>query len=242
MFARGDDGACGDTVLSMSGVVIWDFEGTLAWRPGMWSGCVLDVLNEHEPDHTGSRDRLRADLKDGFPWHRAADPHPELCDPDAWWTSLSPLLARAFSGAGVDAGRHAALAQAVRARYVDGTVDWRVFDDTRPALAATVAAGWRNVILSNHVPELPALVSALGLDDLIEQVFTSALIGFDKPHPDAFRHALRQSGCPARRWMVGDNPNADIGGAQAVGIPAILVRTEGGAPDALAAARTITAT
>jgi putative hydrolase of the HAD superfamily len=132
------------------------------------------------------------------------------------------------------------LARAVRARFVDGAVGWQVFNDTRTALQTTRAAGWRNVILSNHVPELPALVTMLGLGDLVTQVFSSASIGYDKPHPEAFRHALRESGSPKRRWMVGDNPDADVGGAQALGIPAVLVRTEGGEPDALAAARMIT--
>jgi putative hydrolase of the HAD superfamily len=33
-------------------------------------------------------------------------------------------------------------------------------------------------------------------------------------------------GQPARMWMVGDNPVADIRGAEAVGIPAFLVHTE----------------
>jgi putative hydrolase of the HAD superfamily len=116
-----------------------------------------------------------------------------------------------------------------------------VFEDTRPALQATADAGWRNVILSNHVPELPELVRTLGLEDLVESVFTSAVIGYDKPHPEAFRHALRASGDPARCWMVGDNPVADVGGAEALGIPAVLIRTEGGAPDALAAAQLVTA-
>ena len=165
----------------------------------------------------------------------------DLCEPDAWWTALDPLLGRAFSVGGVEAGRHDDLARAFRARFVDATVGWTLFTDTRPALQATADAGWRNVILSNHVPELPALVGALGLDDLVETVFTSAAIGYDKPHPEAFRHALRASGDPERRWMVGDNPVADVAGAQALGIPAVLIRTEGGEPDALAAARRVVA-
>ena len=97
------------------------------------------------------------------------------------------------------------------------------------------------MILSNHVPELPALVAALGLDDLVESIFTSAVIGYDKPHPEAFRHALRASGDPASRWMVGDNPVADVAGAEALGIPAVLIRTAGGEPDALAAAQLVIA-
>jgi putative hydrolase of the HAD superfamily len=239
MFAPGDDGRSA-ILIGVNGVVMWDFDGTLARRPGLWSACLLEVLDEHASGHRGTRDQLRADLRDGFPWHRAAEPHPELSDPEAWWASLDPLLSRALAGAGVDEAHHPELARAMRARFIDGTRTWSVFEDTRPALEATAAAGWRNVILSNHVPELPRLVATLGLDDLVEHVFSSATIGFDKPHPEAFRHALRESGSPERAWMVGDNPVADVEGAQALGIPAVLIRTEGGDPDALAAAARIT--
>ncbi|HVS84245.1 MAG TPA: HAD hydrolase-like protein, partial [Gaiellaceae bacterium] len=41
---------------------------------------------------------------------------------------------------------------------------------------------------------------------------------------EAFRLALRACGDPAEVWMVGDNPIADIEGAEAVGIRAIRVR------------------
>ena len=72
-------------------------------------------------------------------------------------------------------------------------------------------------------------------------MFSSALIGYDKPHPEAFRHALRACGNPARRWMVGANPVADVAGAEALGVPAVLIRSDGGEPDALAAAQLVTA-
>ena len=224
-----------------AGVVMWDFDGTLATRPGLWSTCVLEVLDEHAPGHGATRDELRVALRDGFPWHRADEPHLELCEPDAWWAALDPLLGRAFGVAGMDPNTHPELVRAFRARFVDGSVGWQVFEDTVPALEATRQAGWRNVILSNHVPELPALVRALGIDGLVDSVFTSAAIGYDKPHPEAFRHALRESGDPERRWMVGDNPVADVQGAQALGVPAVLIRTEGGEPDAFAAAQLVIA-
>jgi putative hydrolase of the HAD superfamily len=239
MFASGDDGRSA-ILIGVNSVVMWDFDGTLAMRAGLWSACLLEVLDEHAPGHNGTREQLRADLKSGFPWHRATEAHPELSDPEAWWASLDPLLSRALAGAGIDEARHPELARAMRARFIDGTRIWTVFEDSRPALETTAAAGWRNVILSNHVPELPRLVATLGLDDLVEHVFSSATIGFDKPHPEAFRHALRESGSPERAWMVGDNPVADVEGAQALGIPALLIRTEGGEPDALAAAARIT--
>ena len=47
------------------------------------------------------------------------------------------------------------------------------------------------------------------------------------PHPEAFRHALRECGDPTAVWMVGDNPNADVAGAEAIGLRAVQGRTAG---------------
>ncbi|MDE3134277.1 MAG: hypothetical protein KGL15_09445 [Acidobacteriota bacterium] len=80
----------------------------------------------------------------------------ELCEPGACWREVGLLIHRAMVGAGVAAERAHELVPAFRARYVDPTRGWRLFDDTLPALRAIRAAGWRNVLLSNHVPELPA--------------------------------------------------------------------------------------
>ena len=226
-------------------VVMWDFDGTLAWREGLWSGCLLEVLDEHEPGHTATLETIRARLRGGFPWHRHEVAHPELSEADAWWRALTPLIAGALAGCGVAEARVGELSRAMRERFVDGTRVWRLFADTPAALRATAAAGWRNVILSNHVPELPDLIGQLGLGDLVEEVFSSAATGYEKPHPEAFRGALRACGEPRERWMVGDNPRADVAGAESLGIPAVLIRTDGPAsrraPDAAAAARLIRA-
>lgn len=226
-------------------LAIWDFDGTLAWREGLWSGCVLEVLDEHEPGHGATREALRARLSGGFPWHRHEQPHPELAHADAWWQALTPLIAGAIAGCGVAEHRARELCAAVRERFVDAARVWRLFDDTPAALRATAAAGWRNAILSNHVPELAELVAALGIGEHVEEVFSSAVTGYEKPHPEAFRLVLRRFGEPRERWMVGDNPQADVAGAEALGIPAVLIRTAAPAPryapDAAAAAGLIVA-
>ena len=76
----------------------------------------------------------------------------------------------------------------------------------------------------------------------------SAATGYEKPHPEAFgtlafrpgmwlgRARIAHSGRPSRVWMVGDSRAADVAGTEAVGIPAILVRNDGGAADLYAAA------
>ena len=227
-----------------SRVVFWDFDGTLAWRPGGWAGCLLEVLDEHAVEHNGTLEQINFSIRGGFPWDRHNDSHADLSSGDAWWNALSPLLVRAIEDTGVEQRRAEELAPVVRHRFTDGSRVWQAFEDSLPALAATADAGWRNVILSNHVPELPTLVIQLGLNDVVEIVFTSASSGYEKPHPEAFRRALEICGQPNQRWMVGDNPIADIEGAEAVGIPAVLVRREGKArytaSDATAAAFLIT--
>jgi putative hydrolase of the HAD superfamily len=102
---------------------------------------------------------------------------------------------------------------------------WLLFPDTVPALDQLSGLGWRHVLLSNHVPELGEILAGLGLDCRFEAVLNSAFTGFEKPHPRAFALALASAGQPRVAWMIGDNPVADVGGAIAAGLRAILVRT-----------------
>jgi putative hydrolase of the HAD superfamily len=131
--------------------------------------------------------------------------------------------------------RAAQLAELARRRYVDASSGWRVFVDTVPVLEALRAAGWRHVILSNHVPELREIVRGAGLGSYFEAIVTSAATGFEKPHPRAFAAVLRYRRGGERVWMVGDNPEADVAGARRAGLRAVLVRSNGRRLDAAVA-------
>ncbi len=216
--------------------VLWDFDGTLVAREGNWRAALLTALDQVTDDHDVTLELLRDGLRDGFPWHRHDVAHPQLHTPELWWKDLDATLRRAYLVAGIDERTAGRAAAAVRDVYVDVQY-WSVFDDTRPALRRLRDGGYRNVIVSNHIPELSDLVRDLGLSDLIDAVLTSAVTGYEKPHPGMFRVALELTDDPERVWMIGDNPIADIAGATAVGIPAILVRhSEPSAVPGLAAA------
>jgi FMN phosphatase YigB (HAD superfamily) len=206
-------------------LLIWDFDGTLAHRRGEtgWSILLAEALDAEEPGHGHPADVFRPHLRDGFPWHRPEVAHPELCEPEAWWASVRPVLARAYEAAGYAPARALELAEAARRLYVDPDVGWELFDDTLPALERLSRAGWTHAILSNHVPELRQIVAGLGLDDAFELVSCSAETGYEKPHAQAFASVLDRLR-PAEAWMVGDNVVADVLGAEAVGLPAVLVR------------------
>jgi putative hydrolase of the HAD superfamily len=208
-------------------VIVWDFDGTLARRHGgtSFAACMVETLDAHEPGHAVTVDRVRPFLRSGFPWHSPAIAHCELETPDMWWGRVEPLLARAYEGVGYPADRAGELGALARRNYVD-TRYWELFEDTIPVLAALSERGWRHLVLSNHVPELDAIVAQLGLAPLLDAVVNSALTGYEKPHPEAFAIARRAAGEPSEIWMVGDNPKADVEGARAAGIPAILARSE----------------
>ena len=207
-------------------VILWDFDGTLAERPGMWGGCMLEVLDEHEPNHGIAPGSFRPFFGEGFPWQTPHLAHPELCATEKWWERVEPLFTRGYIGVGFSKERATALARLARERYVE-VHHWRRFPDALPVLSNLLERGWRHVVLSNHVPELGAIISHLGLDGLLDAIVNSAQTGYEKPHPEAFVLARRAAGDPATIWMIGDNPTADVAGAEAAGIPAILVRQNG---------------
>lgn len=212
----------------MAGALLWDFDGTLARREGVWSGALLQALDELEPGHGLGRDDIHPRIVSGFPWHHPEQPHPHLCRADRWWAHLGAHLERVFQDLGFSRERAAVLARATRAAYTDVT-SFRLYDDTIPVVEKLRGEGWRHLILSNHVPELTDIVRGLGLLPLFDAVLSSALTGYEKPHPEAFRLGLEAARHPDEVWMIGDNPVADVWGAEAVGIPAILVRQEGDA-------------
>ncbi len=210
--------------------LLWDFDGTLAHRPGQWTDTVMSVLNAADLAQGVDRDTVRPFMNAGFPWHEPEVVRAASQPADTWWQQLEPVFVRAIQQVGrVGHDRASELARQVRGMYLDATA-WVVYDDVVATLTRLSGLGWRHVVLSNHVPELPELVSALGLDGHFEAIYTSATTGVEKPHPEAFRRVVATLPIGCTVWMVGDNLDADVRGAEAAGLPAILVRRVSEAP------------
>lgn len=204
--------------------ILWDFDGTLARCPGQWSGALLETVTRFEPSFPCGLSQLRPHMQAGFPWHNPERGHEHLVTSEDWWAEVLPIMERAFMGVGIPQPRAAELAREAKSIYLS-TSRWTVFDDVVPTLSTFREAGWNHAILSNHVPELDSLVSSLGLRPHFDGVFSSAALGYEKPNALAFRRALEALGNPQHVWMVGDSYDADVIGAERLGIPAVLVRS-----------------
>lgn len=204
------------------GYLIWDFDGTLAFRPGGWTGALLQVLQESKPDLPVKPEQIRAYLQSGFPWHAPENPHPGI-SPDEWWEDLTPVFIRAFRVCSVTNDDAHVLAHQVRTVYTDPQ-SWQRFPDTLPALEILATRGWKHILLSNHTPELANILDHLKLTSYFAVVFNSGITGYEKPNLKAFRAVLDWMGPDAAAWMIGDSYPTDIAGAQQVHLPGILVR------------------
>jgi putative hydrolase of the HAD superfamily len=149
------------------------------------------------------------------------------CSADHWWNELLlPVLTGAVQrAAGLDAHESRRLVDSVRAAYTDART-WSLFEDALPALTRLRDRGWSHLILSNHVPELPGLVESLGLGPVITAIYSSGCTGVEKPHRKAFEAVFARYPGAKSGWMIGDSWRADVRGALAVGMRAILVRSE----------------
>lgn len=204
--------------------LLWDFGGTLADLTDSWSGLGIAALNDQLPGHTITRDQIRPFLSSGFPWHSPEVEHGHISSADAWWQEwIEPLFERIFETLGVQPKIATVCAKQIRFSFLDPR-NWQVFEDTVPTLETLTRLGWSHAIISKFSPGLEELLEQLGLLAHFTHVFNSAEIGFEKPNPRIFQHVLETLDHPETVWMIGDNPRHDVLGAEALGIPGILIR------------------
>ncbi|WP_405106391.1 HAD family hydrolase [Micromonospora sp. NBC_01405] len=91
------------------------------------------------------------------------------------------------------------------------------------ALRIADGAGWMPVVVSNGaVRQQGAMIRRTGLDRFVADWVISEEVGVSKPNPRIFALAARRVRMPLHgAWVVGDGPEADIGGAAAVGLPSV---------------------
>jgi putative hydrolase of the HAD superfamily len=119
-------------------------------------------------------------------------------------------------------------AVAALAEHRRATRRFVVYADVREALPRLRALGLRTVICSNWSWDLDGAIRRCGLDRDIDAAVCSAQVGYRKPHPEMLRLAARAIGVPASEALaVGDTYDADVVGARAAGMDAVLLVRDG---------------
>lgn len=118
------------------------------------------------------------------------------------------------------------LRAALDTKYAITQSNWHLEQDAHTALRALKLNGYTLALISNAADDsdVQALLDVHQLRHFFSFVRTSAASGFRKPHAHMFQEALHNLGFfPDQCAMVGDTLDADIKGANALGIYSIWI-------------------
>ena len=116
------------------------------------------------------------------------------------------------------------------------SLEFSPYPDAVPALQELRARGLSLVVVSNWDCSLAEWLEGAGLGELLDGAVSSAAVGAAKPAAVVFVEALRVAGVRAERALhVGDSLEADVEGARAAGLRALLLVRDGTPPPGVSA-------
>lgn len=208
----------------MRTVLFWDFDGTLAEAPHIWSNTLYRLLLDTVPDCDVTLADIRRYTACIFPWDSPDKDHVAAKDA-GWWRCMERRFFMMYQelGIGEEAARMAS--RGVRPCLTDPG-NYRLYPDALDTLSRCRIMGYASYIHSNNFPDLEELAHALGISAYVDGFAVSACIGYEKPRPEIFEYAKKLAGEAERYVMIGDNPAADIDGGRTAGMRTILVHKD----------------
>jgi putative hydrolase of the HAD superfamily len=107
---------------------------------------------------------------------------------------------------------------------------WKCYREVSEVLLTLQQVGYRLALASNFDDRLTAI--RRGLPELapIDACVVSSLVGFRKPSRRFYDALIRATDASAEQiLMIGDDPDNDVRGAHAAGLPALLIDRDGAA-------------
>lgn len=142
-------------------------------------------------------------------------------------TARREMVALAFSHLGVDAGEAGSEMADAYGDIQEASIE--AYPGAMNTLQRIREMGKGMALITNGVSRLQrAKINRFGLEPFFDCIIVEGEFGAGKPDPRVYRHALEQlSVQPSEAMMVGDNLQADIAGAQSLGIPTVWVDWKG---------------
>ena len=125
------------------------------------------------------------------------------------------------------------LRAALQALYAVTQENWHVEPDAHPTLGLLREKGYPLGLVSNAADDrnVQDLIDKAGIREYFDFILSSAACGVRKPDPQIFRAALEHFGAqPGRAMMVGDTLEADILGANNLGMYSVWLSRRAPAP------------
>lgn len=202
--------------------VLFDMGGTLEniWNTPetetLATARVLEFLQAHELDPGVTPEAFRAAFWDGFQaYKRWANKEWLEKKPEEIWPDY---FLRDFR---LDREKLKALSEEVANMWERTYFCRELRAGASELLAGLKQRGYRMGVISNNgsLYNVFNMLEQYGIRDYMEDVTTSSVTGYRKPHPEIFRISMRQMRVtPEECLYIGDTLTRDVAGAQAFGI------------------------
>lgn len=173
---------------------------------------------EPAPDHLRDLERRTKNQFDSMMTTSGSTDH------SFWWMFYSQLLAEIGLQ---DDG--------IRDQLVSGIRDSANWDVIRPGTAdrlREIGRRYRIAVISNADGKIEDVLRRCGIAGCFLTITDSGRVGYEKPHPEIFRQALRSLNAkPEESLYVGDVYSVDYLGATGAGMQAILMDVPGAYKD-----------
>ena len=160
---------------------LMDFDGTLADAPRLWSRATRSLLNRSgylDYDF----DIIRLEMQFGFPWDTPETPHIDLINGISFWEFLNNKVSTAMVASGVSELIAHQLADGLREEVLLSH-GYQLVPNAKGVLKELSSYGFSHVIATSHIPELSEIINPLGISSYFDMVYTSGIIGYEKPNP-----------------------------------------------------------
>lgn len=206
----------------MRRALFWDFDGTLVF-PTNSADDMIAALTDH--GYALPPEEVTRHVRAGFSWNWPEESYVDGTG-EKWWARLLTHLDVLYAKYDVAMVHRRSINDLFRHRALQPD-SYTLYEDAVAALEHCSHAGYTNYILSNNFPGYSRVIEGMGLSGHFEDCIISGDIGYEKPRIELFEYALRVAGQPQIRYMIGDNPVADVQGGRAAGMTTILVHKEG---------------
>jgi len=210
--------------------VLFDLGGTLMYERASWQSITAQA--DEALTNYLRQQGMELNLST-FPreFRKRLDQYFKKREKDLLETTYSFVLRDVLADKGYGDVSEDILRHALDRLFAITQTNWALEEDTLPTLKKLEENGYRMGLISNAGDDrdVQQLARGFGISQYFDFILTSATCSYRKPHPRIFELALSNwYFLPSEAVMVGDNLEADIRGAQSVGLYGIWLNRRAG--------------